>query len=112
MPAKCYFCVNELHHADPENCTRLMVTPEEALSFMVEPYHSFVSCGLGLLGCDSSLELIEDLLKNAKYIEIACTDGVARAMKHGLCVHLDGVDYFYEADEELLKSYEEKYLEK
>lgn len=117
MPVECHFCRDGTHNGDPEPCERLFISPEEALGLLdysANDVHVFIANGMGMIvGCDWSTENIKELLHNSKHhIEIADPDGMARSMKHGISVDINGNaqdNRFLCTDEDKLKEFEKKW---
>lgn len=116
MPAKCRFCENNTHSGDDPVCERLFLTPPEAYDMLVidnDNVHVFIATGMGVIvGADWSVDSIKDLLSKSPGIEIADPEGIARAMKHGVCVAINDnaqENHFLQAHEDKLKAFEEVY---
>lgn len=112
MPIKCHFCENNTHPYNDVLCERFFITVDEAISLLdysADDVHVFIANGMGMLiGCDWQIPEIINLLENAKHIEIA--GGVARSMKHAICVHINNDDQenrFLASNEDKLIAFEE-----
>jgi hypothetical protein len=91
---------------------REFLTVDEALSvldYSSDDVHCFISNGMALIGGDWSTKEVKDYMENAIAIEIAKPDGMARNMKHGLCVwgNENMQDCrFFQTDEDKLRAWE------
>lgn len=85
---------------------RVFLTKDEALPLInAETYHTFDNSTGLLVGCDGSLDYINDLLNNADFIELA--GETARKMSHGMVVFTKNKRLlFVETVEEKLKEFE------
>lgn len=119
MPAPCRFCVANNHAPLPDGsnppCERDFLTTHEALALLdytSDDVHCFISNGRVLIGGDWSKEEIKNYMDNSLAIEIAVTDGMARGMKHGICVWPNENPQdcrFFQTNEEKLRAYERQY---
>jgi len=120
MPVECHFCRDKTHGGEEEVCQRFFISPEEALGLLdysANDVHVFIANGMGMIvGCDWSTSEIKKLLENPKHhIEIADPAGVARSMKHGISVDINGNpqdNRFLCTDEDKLKEFENSYMSK
>ncbi len=84
---------------------RVYLTPDEALPLLDKSYHTFVEVGPILMGCDGSLEEIQDLFSEAVFIEISGPG--AREMGHGIVARKkNNNDVFIMTNEKKLKAFE------